>query len=84
MKRAGMLSHDEIAARAYGLWIERGYREGHAAEDWREAERQLLAERASPSAARVRPARTRGSVSTRPAPRPRVRRRVVGPDLASK
>jgi hypothetical protein len=32
-----------ITARAYELYVERGYREGRALEDWLDAEREILA-----------------------------------------
>jgi len=35
--------HARIAVRAYELYVERGYREGGALEDWLDAERQVLA-----------------------------------------
>lgn len=31
-----------IADRAYELYVERGYRQGHALDDWLEAEREIL------------------------------------------
>ena len=34
--------HIRIAQRAYELHAERGYREGHALDDWLEAEREIL------------------------------------------
>lgn len=34
--------HVRIAQRAYELHAERGYREGHALDDWLEAEREIL------------------------------------------
>lgn len=34
--------HASISHRAYELYVERGCREGHAEEDWLEAERQIL------------------------------------------
>jgi len=36
--------HARIAARAYELYVQRGYREGSALEDWLDAERETLAE----------------------------------------
>lgn len=36
-------SRDRIAARAFALYAERGYRDGRALEDWLEAEREVLA-----------------------------------------
>jgi hypothetical protein len=40
---AGVLAptHEAIALRAYELYLARGQTEGHAREDWLEAERQL-------------------------------------------
>lgn len=38
-------THEEISARAYAYWCERGYPEGSAEEDWDRAERELLEER---------------------------------------
>lgn len=37
------VGHDQIAALAHRLWIERGRRLGHDLEDWREAEHLLRA-----------------------------------------
>jgi hypothetical protein len=34
--------HAHIAVRAYELYVERGYREGGALEDWLDAEREIL------------------------------------------
>ncbi|MBH0179785.1 MAG: DUF2934 domain-containing protein [Nitrospira sp.] len=38
--------HDDVQAhiadRAYALYAERGYRQGHALDDWLEAEREIL------------------------------------------
>jgi hypothetical protein len=34
--------HARIAQRAYQLHAERGYQEGHAFDDWLEAEREIL------------------------------------------
>jgi hypothetical protein len=34
-----------IANRAYELYAERGYREGHALDDWLESEREILGHR---------------------------------------
>jgi hypothetical protein len=39
-------SYEEIAARAYDLWVAQGRPEGRDHENWAEAERQLSAERA--------------------------------------
>jgi len=36
--------HARIAVRAYELYVQRGYREGSALEDWLDAEREILAE----------------------------------------
>jgi len=87
-----MPSHQEIAERAYALWIDRGRLDGGALENWMDAEGQLAAERAAtisanagaqrPGQASRLPARSRtGLVSGR---RRVARRRVVEPDLASK
>ena len=35
-------SHAEIAARAYELFVQRGWQEGHATDDWLQAESELL------------------------------------------
>lgn len=35
-------SREHIAARAYALYAARGYRDGHAMEDWLEAEREIV------------------------------------------
>jgi hypothetical protein len=39
-------SYEEIAARAYDVWVARGRPEGRDQENWAEAERQLNSERA--------------------------------------
>lgn len=39
----GSLTRDEIAKRAYELYLARGATPGHALDDWLEAERQLTA-----------------------------------------
>ena len=35
-------SHDHIAARAYQIYVERGYTPGDPMQDWLQAERELL------------------------------------------
>jgi DUF2934 family protein len=35
-------THDEIASRAYQIYLERGGTPGHALEDWTRAEQELL------------------------------------------
>lgn len=44
-------THDEIALRAYYLWIERGAKDGSPEVDWLRAEEELRAERMPPSEA---------------------------------
>jgi rhamnose utilization protein RhaD (predicted bifunctional aldolase and dehydrogenase) len=39
-----VITKDDVARRAYELFIARGHREGHDVADWLEAERQLKAE----------------------------------------
>jgi hypothetical protein len=39
-------THDEIALMAYGIFLDRGGAEGGESEDWFEAEKRLLSERA--------------------------------------
>ncbi len=34
--------HSRIAKRAYEFYVQRGSQEGHAVEDWLEAEREIL------------------------------------------
>jgi hypothetical protein len=34
-------AHEEIARRAYEIWLQRGGGEGHDVEDWAQAEREL-------------------------------------------
>jgi hypothetical protein len=34
-------SHEQIAERAYGLWLSRGAHDGDALDDWYRAEREL-------------------------------------------
>ncbi len=38
-------SHEEIAKRAYDLWLARGVRQGHDVDDWLNAECELRQER---------------------------------------
>lgn len=35
-------THDQIARRAYEIYLARGCEDGHAEEDWRQAERDLM------------------------------------------
>lgn len=42
---SGELTYDDIAARAYDLWVRRGHAHGSDFEDWLEAERELREER---------------------------------------
>lgn len=46
---AASLSHDEIATRAFDIWVRKGRPYGQDDQNWREAELELLAER-QPSA----------------------------------
>ena len=39
-----LITKDEVARRAYELFLARGQAEGHDVDDWLEAERQLEAE----------------------------------------
>ena len=41
--------HEQIAARAYAIWVSEGYPEGREDANWHEAERQLLVERSTGS-----------------------------------
>jgi hypothetical protein len=41
-------SHDEIALRAYQIFLERGGAPGNPLEDWTRAERELLANKTKP------------------------------------
>lgn len=41
-------THEEIEARAYQVYIERGRGDGHDVDDWLKAERERLAEQAQP------------------------------------
>jgi Protein of unknown function (DUF2934) len=42
----GRPTHQEIAVRAYQLYVERGRADGHDVEDWLQAKQQLLAKQA--------------------------------------
>jgi len=42
-----VLSHDEIALRAYHIYLQRNGAAGSPFEDWKQAERELLAEAAN-------------------------------------
>ena len=46
------LAHEEIAGRAYRLYLERGSVDGHDLEDWLVAERELARERVEPQPTR--------------------------------
>ena len=39
-----MVPHDKIAMRAYEKWMKRGCKDGHADQDWVEAEAECIAE----------------------------------------
>jgi hypothetical protein len=41
---AGALSHEQIANRAYFIWVSEGYPEGHDTDHWHQAEDQLRTE----------------------------------------
>src|SRR5690349_10253290 len=41
-RNSGYPSHDEIAARAYWIWVEAGYPVGSDLDHWLQAERELL------------------------------------------
>lgn len=45
--QSGDPTHDEIAARAYQCWQERGDEPGSCETDWQQAEQKLRAERAA-------------------------------------
>jgi hypothetical protein len=47
------ITKDDVARRAYELFLARGRAEGHDVEDWLEAERQLEAEGMAPPAKAV-------------------------------
>ena len=57
------MTSDQIAARAFELYRQRGYQNGYDVEDWLEAERQLIQEGAATLAA----AGVTGSVTMPPA-----------------
>jgi len=40
-----LFSHEEVASRAYEIYLARGGGDGSAVEDWLQAERELLRER---------------------------------------
>jgi Protein of unknown function (DUF2934) len=44
-----VITKDDVARRAYALFLARGRADGHEVEDWLEAERQLEAESMAPS-----------------------------------
>jgi hypothetical protein len=48
-------THDEIAARAYQIYQERGYTPGDPMQDWLQAERELTAAAAKPKRAARKP-----------------------------
>jgi hypothetical protein len=54
------VTHDEVARRAYGLYLTRGRAHGHDVDDWLQAEREL---RATPSATTRRARKSSRQVS---------------------
>src|SRR5215510_2812218 len=48
-----VITKDDVARRAYELFLTRGRAEGHDVEDWLEAERQLEAESMRPQVKKV-------------------------------
>ena len=36
------VTHDDVASRAYDIYVERGWEDGHDVDDWLQAERELL------------------------------------------
>jgi len=42
--RSAAVTHEDIAQRAYALYEARGREDGHALDDWLQAERELLEE----------------------------------------
>jgi hypothetical protein len=44
---ANLPTHDEISARAFSLWGQRGTVDGSSEDDWHRAEQELRSERAS-------------------------------------
>jgi hypothetical protein len=48
-----VITKDDVARRAYELFLARGRAEGHDVEDWLEAERQLEAESMRPQVKKV-------------------------------
>jgi hypothetical protein len=46
-------AHEEIARRAYEIWLQRGCGNGHEAEDWAQAEQELCAPGPRADAART-------------------------------
>lgn len=49
-------THEQIAQRAYCIYLERGATPGNELEDWTRAERELIAEQAKTQKARRKPA----------------------------
>ena len=62
-------THEEIAQRAYQVFLERGQPEGHDLDHWLEAEAQL-------KETTTRPAKRAGTSRTKPSPRPQTSRRA--------
>jgi hypothetical protein len=58
----GTPSHEEIASRAYELYISRGRTDGHDVGDWLEAERQI---RDAAESSRATPKKSRRWMSRR-------------------
>ncbi len=57
-----VITKDDVARRAYELFLTRGGAEGHDVEDWLEAERQLESESMAPSAKGVSSSSTSNDV----------------------
>lgn len=51
-------THDDIALRAYELYIERGLEDGHALRDWLDAEAELTGAIPPPDGEPIRPSST--------------------------
>jgi hypothetical protein len=56
--KAALPTHQQIAERAYLIHLSRGGHHGSAAEDWLQAERELMATTRSAAPARKRTARS--------------------------
>ena len=67
MERVEQDQSNKIRERAYELWVERGYRDGEAEQNWLAAEREILAASLGPAppAPRARARKSKTNVASK-------------------